>query len=92
MAPEINVGDVVRVRGFRGMACYFRGHPTHQREVWSEEFGVEIEETEDTERAIVVMVGDDRRHTVYMDDLSPLPREDYCADCGQIGCGHNTEG
>jgi hypothetical protein len=34
-----------------------------------------------------MMVGDDRHHLIEEDDIQPLKREDYCAGCGQIGCG-----
>lgn len=37
----------------------------------------------------VVMVGDDHRHLVDPDDLAPLNREDYCGECGQVGCAHD---
>lgn len=44
---------------------------------------------EDTDRVIVVMIGDDREHEVDREDLTPLPADDYCAECGQIGCTHD---
>jgi hypothetical protein len=34
-----------------------------------------------------VMVGDDAFHPVERADLSPLGDDDYCAGCGQVGCG-----
>lgn len=48
----------------------------------------EGEWSDDTEsgQLIVVMVGDDRRHTVDASDLTPISDEDYCSECGQIGC------
>jgi hypothetical protein len=94
----IKVGDSVRVRGFQGIACVFRGHPVEAREVWvddgTDEDGnplgfYDSEELERTDRAIVVMVGDDRKHTVDVEDLEALPDEDYCGECGQIGCTHD---
>lgn len=36
-----------------------------------------------------VMVGDDRRHMVDVDDLTLLGDLDYCAECGQVGCEHD---
>jgi hypothetical protein len=42
-----------------------------------------------TGRVIVVMIGDDRHHTVDEDDVQPLAREDYCGECGQVGCTHD---
>ena len=44
---------------------------------------------EDSDRVIVVMVGDDKRHTVDKDNCTPIEREDYCGECGQIGCSHD---
>lgn len=35
----------------------------------------------------VVMVGDDHRHHVDVDDLEKIGEGDYCSSCGQIGCG-----
>jgi hypothetical protein len=36
------------------------------------------------------MVGDDRKHTVDVDDLTELADGAYCHSCGQIGCTHNA--
>ncbi len=37
-------------------------------------------------RVEVVMVGDDRRWDVCLDDVTRLRRRDYCGVCGQVGC------
>lgn len=37
----------------------------------------------------VVMVGDDTRHRMPREDCEFLEEEDYCAECGQIGCTHD---
>jgi hypothetical protein len=42
-----------------------------------------------TGRIVAVMVGDDSKHTFDPDDLIPLSREEYCGECGQIGCSHD---
>jgi len=34
----------------------------------------------------VVMIGDDGRHRVDRDDFVALKRNDYCGECGQVGC------
>ena len=48
---------------------------------------------EDDNRARVVMVGDDRVYTVDLDDCSVLKDNEYCVECGQIGCGwHQYDG
>ena len=76
--------DAYTVKGSRGIAWYVLGwetEPTEDTE-WS---GTE----ERTGRVVAVMVGDDRRFTFDPEDVTPLPREDYCGECGQIGCGHD---
>ena len=40
----------------------------------------------DTDRVRAVMVGDDREYIVGIDDLTLLQDDDFCAECGQIGC------
>jgi hypothetical protein len=76
--------DAYTVKGYRGIAWYVLG--------W------EIEPTEDTEwdgieertgKIVAVMVGDDRRFVFDADEITALPREDYCGECGQIGCTHD---
>jgi hypothetical protein len=56
---------------------------------------VDTESDEDTEwtgiknptgKARMVMVGDDYVHTVYPEELVRIEEEDYCPECGQIGC------
>ena len=46
----------------------------------------EPETADDTTRVRAVMVGDDREHIVDTDDLTPLPEDGYCRECGQTGC------
>jgi hypothetical protein len=40
-------------------------------------------------QVIVVMVGDDKRHTVDVEDLTKIDDLAYCLECGQIGCTHD---
>lgn len=69
------------VDGYSGIAWY----------VW----GWETEPDEDTEwsgyeqrtgRIVCTMIGDDRKFAFEPEELTILPREDYCEVCGQIGC------
>jgi hypothetical protein len=46
-------------------------------------------ESVEADKAVVVMVGDDQRLTYDMEDLTPLPDEAFCGECGQIGCTHD---
>lgn len=57
--------------------------------------GWQVEPDEDTEWSgtynrtgdvVAVMVGDDRRFIVELGDLNPIKPEDYCGQCGQMGC------
>ncbi len=74
--------DAYTVRGWgQGIAFYVRGWETEPDEdtEWS---GYENR----TGRVIVTMIGDDAKHIVDVDDLTPLDRKAYCGECGQIGC------
>jgi hypothetical protein len=39
-------------------------------------------------RVKAVMVGDNRVHHEDIEDCTPLKDDEYCSECGQIGCGH----
>ena len=67
---------------FAGIALYVRG-PVQL-------YDLETEQTvDDADRVRVVMVGDDREHVVFRDDLRAIDDLDYCLQCGQIGCAHD---
>ena len=62
-------------------------------------FGWEVESTEDTEwdgilvrtgALVCVMIGDDRPEIVEPDELVSIDREEFCGECGQIGCCHDA--
>lgn len=72
------------VRGYRGIA-------------WRA-LGWEVEPDEDTEwtglynrtgKVVCVMIGDDSKFAFDRDELTEVKREDYCGECGQIGCAHD---
>jgi hypothetical protein len=48
------------------------------------------DEEEDESRVVAHMIGDDVDWTFDVTDLTPLDDEEFCRDCGQIGCGHNV--
>lgn len=72
------------VKGYSGIAFYARGWETEPDEdtEWS---GIE----ERTGRVVVTMIGDDHCYVVDESDITPLEREAYCSECGQIGCSHD---
>jgi hypothetical protein len=70
-----------KVKGWSGIAFWILGwetEPTEETE-WS---GME----DRTGNVIGIMVGDDRKHSIDPDDLTPLDEEGFCHGCGQIGC------
>ena len=76
--------DAVRIAGWDGIAFRVYG--------WETEPDEDTEWTGDEVRTgdlVVCMVGDDHLHVVDPDDVQELAREDYCSECGQIGCGHD---
>ena len=77
--------DAYTVAGWRaGIAFVVRGWETELVEDtdWS---GYENR----TGRVVVTMIGDDARHVVDVDDLTPLDELAYCASCGQIRCAND---
>ena len=91
-----------RVKRWPVVAVYISGYPKRWEPCigfyvdddgneCEEEIAGEGEWIEDTEcgQVLVIMVGDDRKHTVDVDDLIPLDELAYCAECGQIGCSHD---
>lgn len=94
-------GDRVRWDALPGSACYVKRNETEWRypdAEWIEDDNYEdggywLEPHEDaaerveTGNLIVVMVGDDYEWSAEPGDLAPLEDDDYCAGCGQIGCG-----
>ena len=77
----------VKVEGWKGVAFNVLG-PAAREEVT--EYG--WESFEDPSQVRVVMVGDDKVHIVDKDDCTEIPEEDYCHECGQIGCTHDGLG
>lgn len=101
MSATIDFEAVYRVKGWPQVAVRVYGYPR----VWepytylcTDDDGNEWEEPsdegewiDDTESGdvLVVMVGDDKKHTVDAGSLILLDELDHCAECGQIGCCHD---
>jgi len=73
--------SAVTSANYRGASIYPFGWETEPDEDtdWT---GIEIR----TGRVLCVMVGDDRIFSQDEGDLTPLARESYCGECGQVGC------
>ena len=74
----------VRVAGYPAVAWHVLGWQT-EPDADTEWSGYEVR----TGRLVCVMVGDDHHHAIDPEDVQTLAREDYCGDCGQIGCCHD---
>lgn len=98
-APPFDTGSYVSVKDKGGIAFYI--HDWYKTERingyidWDERADFESsfvetdrEEIVDKTKAIVIMVGDDDEWVVDTDDLEPISEDDFCYECGQIGCGH----
>lgn len=79
--PEQFPAPAYKVAGWAGVAFWILGWETEPDED-TEWTGQENR----TGRVVGVMVGDDTRHVLDEDQLTPLTEEDYCPGCGQIGC------
>lgn len=79
---ELDLDARFSVAGYGGIAFYLLDYVKVRDEdyEWS---GIEYD---DREKVQAVMVGDDRVHEIDVDDLTEISDDDYCPECGQIGC------
>ncbi len=101
MIEPLNLDARYTVRGWKGIAFRISGFPRRFEpytalaidEETGEEYeadtgeGEWIEQDSSCGRVVVVMVGDNRKHEVDVEDLTPLAEDAWCSDCGQVGCG-----
>ena len=83
-APEYPA-NAYRINGWAaGIAWYVLGWETEpdQDTEWS---GIE----ERTGNLVCRMIGDDRDFSVDPEDVTALERDEYCGECGQVGCCHD---
>lgn len=87
MTTEIDFDARYSVDGYDGIAFWLKGY--------HEEWGEVVDDWDDPEviidrdHVVAVMVGDDRKHIIAVEDLTKLDEDDYCHLCGQIGCTHD---
>lgn len=101
---ELDFSKHYRVEDSPGIAWYLHspvmerepectGHPADYDDPMGEtvycDGSCNDEPIESDTQVYAVMVGDDRKHIIDIEDLVPIEEEDFCRDCGQIGCGHN---
>jgi len=80
--PELDTETRYKVEGYGGIAFYTLGYKL-ERDQNYEWTGIEIE---DREFVQMVMVGDDYVHIIPTEDITPISDDEYCPECGQIGC------
>ncbi len=85
------------VRGYRGITCKILGleveryYPEEEDPETGEIYQSEEIEERDTGKLVARMVGDDHRFTIDPDDIiRPIQDEEFCRECGQIGCRHGA--
>ena len=97
--PDLDMTATYQCKGFNGIAVRIAGYPQvwsadtvtcvdDDGNEWEEECGGEMVDDTDSGDVMIIMVGDDKKHRVSIDDLTEINEEDYCFECGQIGCGH----
>jgi hypothetical protein len=47
------------------------------------------EPIENTDWIVAVMIGDDRRHEIEVSEITMIDDDDYCSECGSMGCTHD---
>lgn len=76
-----NEGSRFTVDGYRGIAFYF-----YDEEFVNDEDTIWTGMQTPTGNAVMIMVGDDRKFIVDPEDVEAISDDDYCPECGQIGC------
>jgi len=82
-STELDKNAYYTVEGYGGIAWYTLGY--HVEEIWDSNWD-EVEEVVDTAKAVMVMVGDDRKFVFDIEELTELDEDEFCHTCGQIGC------
>jgi hypothetical protein len=91
MDTTLDTDTAYTVAGYRGIAWSYDGpeladeYDPETGENVTEWSGYQVE----TGMVLCHMIGDDRTFVFAPDDLEPLAREDYCGECGQVGCAHD---
>lgn len=70
------------VDGYRGVAWYRIG----DGKTYCEDHEEMDHCDPDPESSDMVMVGDDRVFNFETSEITPVPDDDFCHECGQIGC------
>lgn len=98
----LDFNTAYKVDGYEGIAWHLLrhplvtdecpGHPAGEYDDLGETVycdGSCVEPYPDEDRVICRMVGDDADYDFGVDEITPLDDDEWCAGCGQIGCGHD---
>jgi hypothetical protein len=80
---ELDFSARYQVASHEGIAFYLTGYKVER--IYDSNWD-DIEEVEDRQFVNAIMVGDDHIHVVDIDDLTVINDDEYCPECGQIGC------
>lgn len=95
---EFDFDATYKVEGYNGIAWRVDQYAVEEYEVEiphevENDYGelettyeYDIELVEDRTRVVCHMVGDDREFIHDITDLTKLSDDEYCPECGQIGC------
>lgn len=98
MTATIDFDARYTVDGYKGVAWWLEDHPLIAGECQGHDdleeatfycWGDCVEPYRDTARVTAIMVGDDRRFIFDVDELTMIDDDDYCHECGQVGCTHD---
>jgi hypothetical protein len=81
---ELDLDARYTVDGYHGIAFWIQ-----PRMVATAETEWTGEREQDPDHVTAVMIGDDHAHVVDVRDLQPIGEDDYCHECGQVGCAHD---
>jgi len=82
MPTELDTKTRYKVEGYGGIAFRCLGYRTY-RDGDYDWTGIEVT---DYTRVRMVMIGDDHVYVVDIEDIMPINDDEYCPECGQIGC------
>ena len=80
----IKISDFYLNEDYPGVIFESLGHPI---ESTVNHWGDVIREEYNEEQVVIRMVGDDREHIYFIDELVPYDGH-ICFNCGQLGCAH----
>jgi hypothetical protein len=79
---EFDFDSTYTVEGWRGIAW----HVWQYEQIRDEDYEWSGIEYDNKDRVVCTMVGDDKEFTFDIDELTKISEDEYCPECGQLGC------